>query len=130
MASKPMRPCRHPGCTQLTRDGYCEAHKRKKSPRRESAQWHHLYSLPIWTDDLRPAQLLREPFCRECAKQYPPSDPRHRTRATVVDHVTPHKGDWDLFVDPRNHQSLCKHHHDQKTMREMHAERREKRAKY
>ena len=69
MALKPLRPCRHPGCAALTREGYCPKHKPQKAPRRVSAEYHSWYSLPIWTDDLRPAQLLREPFCRECAKR-------------------------------------------------------------
>lgn len=119
MAQKPLRPCRHPGCPALTRDGYCPKHKPAKASRRVSAQWHGWYSLPIWTEDLRPAQLLREPFCRECAKR------GIRTRATVVDHVKPFRGDWELFVDPANHQSLCKHHHDQKTAQEQAEGRRE-----
>ena len=42
----------------------------------------------------------------------------------MVDHVKPHRGDWALFIDPANHQSLCKHHHDQKTAREQAEERR------
>ena len=117
MASKPLRPCRHPGCPTLTRDGWCPRHKPKKQ-RRLSAEYHGWYLLPIWTDDLRPAQLLREPFCRECARQ------GIRTRATVVDHVRPFRGDWALFIDPANHQSLCKRHHDQKTAREQAEERR------
>ena len=112
MASKPLRPCRHPGCIELTRDGWCPKHKPKQRPRRRSAAYHSWYSLPIWTDELRPAQLLREPWCRECAKN------GDRVRATVVDHIVPHRGDWALFVDPANHQSLCKRHHDQKTARE------------
>lgn len=126
MTSKPLRPCLHPGCRELVRRGYCDKHRPKDSARRstESRRWRGWYSLPIWTDDLRSAQLLREPFCRECAKQYPPGDPRHRTRATVVDHIKPHRGDWQLFVDATNHQSLCKHHHDQKTAREQAEERR------
>ena len=118
MALKPLRPCRHPGCPALTRDGYCPKHKPVKANRRISAQWHGWYSLPIWTENLRPAQLLREPFCRECAKR------GIRTRATVVDHVKPHRGDWLLFIDPANHQSRGKHHHDQKTAREQAEERR------
>ena len=100
MALKPLRPCRHPGCSALTREGYCPKHKPQK------------------TDDLRPAQLLREPFCRECAARYPPGDPRHRTWATVVDHIEPHRGDWSKFIDPANHQSLCKSCHDRKTAKE------------
>lgn len=34
------------------------------------------------------------------------------TEADVVDHIKAHKGDLDLFHDPSNLQSLCKHHHD------------------
>ena len=89
-----------------------------KAPRRVSAEWHDWYNLPIWTEELRPAQLLREPFCRECVRLFSPGDPRHRTRATVVDHKQPFRGNWALFIDPLNHQSLCKHHHDQKTANE------------
>lgn len=119
MANKPLRPCRHPGCPVLTRDGWCPVHKPKPAPRRESAAWHSWYSLSVWTDDLRPAQLLREPWCRECGRR------GIRTRAAVVDHVTPFRGDWTLFLDPANHQSLCKHCHDQKTARERAEDRRE-----
>lgn len=117
MASKPLRPCAHPGCPVLTRDGWCPAHK-PRHQRRVSAEYHGWYNLPIWTEHLRPAHLIAEPYCRECSRVYPPSDPRHRTRAEVVDHIVPHRGDWDLFVDPQNHQSLCKRHHDQKTAAE------------
>ena len=34
------------------------------------------------------------------------------------------RGDWEKFIDPANHQSLCKNHHDQKTAREQAEERR------
>ena len=87
MALKPLRPCRHPGCAALTREGYCPKHKPQKAP---------------------------------------PGDPRHRTRATVVDHIKPHRGSWPLFIDPANHQSLCKRCHDQKTAREQAEERRKR----
>lgn len=117
MALKPLRPCRHPGCSALTREGYCPKHKPAKAPRRASAEYHGWYSLPIWTDDLRPAQLLREPFCRECAAR------GVRTRATVVDHIVPHRGEWAMFTDRGNLQSLCKICHDRKTAREQAEER-------
>ena len=32
--------------------------------------------------------------------------------ATVVDHITPHKGDLKLFWSRSNWQPLCKPHHD------------------
>ena len=124
MALKPLRPCRHPGCAALTREGYCPAHKPAKAPRRASAEYQGWYSLPVWTDGLRPAQLLREPFCRECAKR------GLRTRATVVDHIVPHRGDWGKFIDPANHQSLCKPCHDRKTAREMAEERGKKQGRF
>lgn len=121
MAMKPLRPCRHPGCAALTREGYCDRHRPKRAARRASAEWHGWYSLPIWVDDLRPGQLLREPWCRECAKR------GVRTRATVVDHVTPHRGDWQRFTDKTNLQSLCKSCHDRKTALEQAEERRKQR---
>lgn len=37
--------------------------------------------------------------------------------ATVVDHVTPHKGDQRLFWDRRNWQPLCASCHGRKTVR-------------
>lgn len=119
MASKPLRPCRKPGCGELTRDGWCEKHRPKQAPRRESAEWHRWYSLDIWTEVLRPEQLMREPFCRECAKR------GDRVRATDVDHVVDHKGDWARFTDPGNLESLCHSCHSRKTMRDRWRNRQE-----
>ena len=122
MANKPLRPCRHPGCPELTREGWCPSHKPKPAPRRESAAWHGWYNLPVWTDtDLRPGQLLREPFCRECARL------GTRTWATDVDHIRDHKGDWSLFTDPSNLESLCHSCHSRKTARELWQTRAKKR---
>ena len=118
MALKPLRPCRHPGCPALTREGYCPQHKPSKAPRRGSAEYHGWYSLPIWKDVLRPAQLAREPFCRECARI------GLRVWATDVDHVIPFEGDWQKFIDTSNHQSLCHTCHGRKTAAESHAKAR------
>lgn len=35
--------------------------------------------------------------------------------ATVVDHITPHKGNSELFWDSANWQSLCESCHNRKT---------------
>lgn len=115
MASKPLRPCKHPGCCALVPGGYCDAHRPRRTADRsvEAQSWRWMYQTSKWLDELRPEQLLREPFCRECA--------RHgiRTRATDVDHIRDHKGDWVLFCDPDNLESLCHSCHSRKTAREL-----------
>nr|DAZ53348.1 MAG TPA: HNH endonuclease [Caudoviricetes sp.] len=40
------------------------------------------------------------------------------TKATVVDHITPHRGDPRLFWDEANWQPMCKQCHDRKTLTE------------
>lgn len=123
MASKPLRPCSAPGCNRLARGRYCDEHKHlanEAKQRRASSSWHWLYYMADWTQRLRPQQLMREPFCRECRKR------GVRTRATEVDHVIPHKGDMTLFFDPANLQSLCHSCHSAKTMREINAEKSKK----
>lgn len=111
MARKPLRPCKHAGCPVLTRDGWCEKH-RPSFERKRSRDYHAWYFLPIWTKKLRPNQLLKEPFCRECASQ------GRRVPATVADHIRPHRGVWALFIDPNNLQSLCGSCHGKKTVQE------------
>lgn len=119
MAMKPLRPCRKPGCSELTRDGWCPKHIPKPTERSaEAKQYRRWYSLPIWTDDLRPNQLLNEPFCRECAKL------GQRVYATDVDHIEDHKGSWEKFTDRENLQSLCHRCHSRKTMQELNKKRR------
>lgn len=117
MPSKPFRPCKHTGCIELTRDGYCPVHKPAEAARRLSANWHRFYDKPIWKHKLRPQQLIKEPYCRLCAGE------GYKVKATTVDHITPHRGDWELFIDANNLQSLCKRHHDIKTQEERRAGR-------
>lgn len=115
MANKPLRPCRHPGCGVLVAGGYCDKHRQLRTSSRsdESKSWHWMYLSPEWVDDLRPGQLLREPFCRECAKR------GERVYATDVDHIVDHKGNWDIFTDRNNLESLCHSCHSRKTAREL-----------
>lgn len=123
MALKPMRPCAHPGCGELTRSGYCEKHRPKDRQRRSvnAADWHTWYTLPVWRKRLRPDQLLREPFCRECsARGVRERRPELlRVPATDVDHIVAHRGSWSKFTDPNNLQSLCHACHSRKTQAEM-----------
>ena len=52
-----------------------------------------IYDTPQWRK-LRAAQLKREPACRLCRQV------RRTTKATVVDHIRPHRGDLALAFDP------------------------------
>ena len=111
MPQKPRRPCRYPGCPGFCEQGqvYCKEHMALSSDRLRggadargyNAQWRKA----------RTAFLNRHPLCVSCladGKLVP---------ATVVDHVTPHRGDMKLFWDVNNWQALCKDCHDRKTGR-------------
>ncbi|WP_145643812.1 HNH endonuclease [Neorhizobium alkalisoli] len=67
--------------------------------------WHHLYQTVAWKR-LREHQLAVQPLCEFCLIT------EDVTAAEVVDHKKPHKGDFELFHDPLNLQSLCAHHHN------------------
>ena len=68
--------------------------------------YHGWYKLAIWHKRLRPQQLAKEPLCKRCLAE------GKTTAATVVNHIKPHRGDWSLFADPDNLESLCAPHHD------------------
>lgn len=53
--------------------------------------------------------LAQNPLCITCAGT------GRVTAASVVDHITPHKGDMQLFWDTNNWQALCKTCHSRKT---------------
>jgi len=78
-----------------------------------------MYRTALWREDLRPGQLLREPFCRACAAR------GLRVEATDVDHIVDHKGDWELFCRRDNLESLCHACHSRKTAKELWKTRRE-----
>lgn len=60
----------------------------------------------------RAAYLRAYPLCVECEAS------GKLERATVVDHVIPHRGDAALFWNRANWQSLCATHHNRKTAAE------------
>lgn len=106
--------CRHTGCSTLVEAGYCDKHTKDKqsydryrgssTDRGYDARWRRY----------REVFLKGHPICEceDCKKNgwvYP---------ASVVDHIIPHKGNYDLFWDPGNHQAMYKKHHDIKTARE------------
>jgi 5-methylcytosine-specific restriction enzyme A len=71
----------------------------------KNQEFKHLYNSKLWKQ-LRQVHLARNPLCTSCLVE------GNTTPANVVNHVRPHRGDWALFSDPANLQSLCKYHHD------------------
>lgn len=113
MVSKPKKPCSKPGCPNITKGRYCDEHKRVEEKRIEQqrstaakrgydAKWRKY----------RKYYLCRNPLCVRCLEK------SINKAATVVDHIIPHKGDFELFWDSNNHQALCKPCHDMKTAKE------------
>lgn len=74
-----------------------------RSPEAQLYRAH--YKTAAWKA-LRQYHLQGEPLCRMCSAE------GLVTAATVCDHITPHRGNLDLFFDPGNLQSLCAHHHN------------------
>lgn len=124
MPFKPKRPCRFPGCPNLTDTGaYCAAHRSRvpaqTAPQKERERRYDNergtaaergYNSKWRT--ARQGYLAHHPLCAECQRH------GRITPATVVDHMIPHKGDKKLFWDRDNWQPLCKACHDAKTARE------------
>lgn len=113
MPQRLRRPCRQPGCPELTDDGWCERHKKQYNKQRD--EYRKSSRERGYTSRWEKARLtfLRSnPLCVECEKE------GRLTPATVVDHIHDHKGNQELFWDVNNWQPLCKRCHDAKTMRE------------
>ena len=95
-----------------TRKGYCDAHQRDTRQydqhRGNSAQRGYNTAWRKFRDGF----LRRHPLCVMCEAQ------GRVTPATVVDHITPHKGDTTLFWAKDNHQALCASCHSRKTLAE------------
>lgn len=113
MPKRPNTPCKHPGCPKLVPYGssYCEEHKslhydesRNSDRRGYTNKWRKISK----------SFLKTHPLCVRCKAE------GRYTKATVVDHIIPHRGDPKIFWDMTNWQPLCKHHHDVKTMTEDH----------
>ena len=115
MPYKAAKVCRFPGCKSLIthHSGYCEECRRKVSQKYNLQRDKAVQSLygTRW-QKARRLFLASNPLCRTCA------DDGRVSPAEVVDHVTPHKGNIDLFWDEGNWQSQCRLCHDRKTIKE------------
>lgn len=107
------RPCTHPSCGALVRDGSgrCAKHikqQRQAVDERRGNSNERGYSY-AW-QQARAGFLRKHPLCAAHEKK------GEVVAATVVDHIDPHKGDKDKFWERTNWQPLCKPCHDRKTV--------------
>ena len=109
MPTRPKKPCSYPRCPELVAKGaYCEKHKKNRYERTsQGKEAQKLYNYR-WKKS-RANYLKSYPICRSCEEKGL-SEP-----ATLIDHIIPHKGNYDLFWDMDNWQPLCKRCHDIKT---------------
>lgn len=108
MPHKPLRPCRQPGCPQLTAGRYCPTHERQLSAslqERRGTRTERGYDYQ-W-QQTRLMVLRREPWCRRCMTR------GIWTLATLVDHIVPLPQGPRLSVE--NLQPLCDVCHVAKT---------------
>ena len=108
MPRKAKYPCRHAGCPNLTEGRYCEEHKAlypdrpSSSSRGYGSKWQRISK----------AYLHKHPLCVKCLAN------GKYISSSVVDHITPHRGNMELFWNQSNWQALCKPCHDRKTWTE------------
>jgi len=106
----PLKPCTYHGCNKLVKSGRCESHKkqadkaydRDRDSNEPWRQWIHStrYRLAIGV------YKSEHPLCEACLKE-------NIVRPVyIVHHKIPHKGNWDLFWDQSNWQSVCLEHHE------------------
>jgi 5-methylcytosine-specific restriction protein A len=108
MPTAPLRYCATARCSAKVPYGHCHRHQRERDRQRGTA--HDRGYTSSWR--IRSKAWLEEHlFCEDCLAQ------GERTRATVVDHKVPHRGNQGLFWDESNWSALCKRHHDVKTAR-------------
>ena len=123
MTTAPKKPCRNRQCKATTNNktGYCEdcqpVHKRREKAVRQEYNKRRDPQTIKWLNSARYIKtrknyLNRNPLCKRCSTMLNP------VLATILDHITPHRGDSDLFWDVGNVQGLCKRCHDRKTASE------------
>ena len=105
-----LRYCAEPGCPARVVRGRCTQHRTDQERYRLNIDVRRWYRTARWRT-LRAQLFDANPLCVECEKA-------GVTRIwTDLDHVVPHRGNPDLFWNPKNLQGLCAPHHTMKTGR-------------
>jgi|ERR1035441_282874 hypothetical protein len=107
--------CSEPGCVGIAQPGkWCAAHvadnyqRRRAAARPERDSW---YARAAWYRRVRPHKLQHDPMCEKPGCGRPATDVHHKDDSWKT------TGDWRLFIDQANLESLCHQHHSEETMR-------------
>jgi len=109
----PLRKCSTPGCPGLTLSGKCLVCQQTYETRRGSSAKRGYDS--AWRR-YRGMFLRRFPFCMDPFGCH--SGAGELVEGSEVDHIRPHGGDREKFLDPANHGTLCHACHAKKTFLE------------
>jgi len=123
MSLKPKKPCRNKMCKAITNNsnGFCDncqpLVKQREKATRQEYNTRRDPQVKKWLNSARYRKarkyfLGRNPLCVRT------STPQRPVIATILDHITPHRGDYALFWDQSNWQALSKVAHDKKTSSE------------
>lgn len=108
-----LRPCAHPGCRELVKQGRCTAHTKQRyqqqDERRGSAAQRGYDS--TWRR-LRIAYLSRNPLCANCKQR------GRIVPAAEVHHIRPIAEAPELRLNTDNLMALCKPCHSTITLRD------------
>ena len=115
MPNRPRKSCNKTGCPELIEAGkrYCDKHKKQRHANYNRYE-RDKQTAKLYDNRWRKASkqfLTVNPLCVKC------KETGKIKRATVTDHVVPHKGDPILFWNESNWQALCKRCHDRKTVK-------------
>lgn len=86
--------------------GRCAEHAQQKEQTRYNADTRKWYCIEAWSD-LRLTVLAEQPVCVDCK----------RAPSTQVDHIVPHRGEYEKFWNRANLQGMCSACHGRKTKR-------------
>lgn len=130
MTRKPLRPCFYIGCTNLSREKYCESHKhlyekeisernRIYDTQKRDKRIIAFYKSKEWQILSQTVYLEQHGFCQECLKKkrirIGSYDKNGKFRRNIVDHIVPIKVDWSRRLDKSNCWVLCITCHNKKT---------------
>lgn len=139
-ASKPKTICNNPQCHRKTKGRYCNRCEQKGFGENKSygfsSELDEWYNHKIWRGSTpnkplgqrggrREMQLLEQPYCEKCLEEDGVYNDVTGKRQGVVDHIERFRDpslteaeQWNRFIDPENHQTLCRSCHNQKSAKE------------